>query len=232
LSPCGDDDITPANIAGMAMLKGLNVVALSDHNTAKNCPAFFECCRNVGIVPIAGMEITTLEDIHVLALFESLSSAMEFDSYVSQKRILFENDASVFGNQFIVNANDEIVGEEKYLLINAVDISVDDVSDIVKSFTGIALPAHIDKTSNGIISVLGTLPDLNFTAFEFSDKNLQHEYVDRFPILKDKFFISNSDAHYLWDINERINSIKIFSDLTDFKSVTEEVFAYLKGEKK
>ncbi len=232
LSPCGDDDMTPANIAGMAMLKGLNIVALSDHNSARNCPAFFEACKNMGIVPIAGMEITTLEDIHVLALFESLDSAMEFDSYLSKKRILFENDPEVFGRQLILDADDTVVGEEKYLLVNATEISVDEVGKILKGYSGIALPAHIDKSSNSVVSVLGTVPDSGFTSFELSSISLKEEYAQRFSILKDKFLVSNSDAHYLWDINEKVNSISIFSDLTDVGGVTKEIFAYLKGEKK
>lgn len=232
LSPCGDNDMTPLNIAGMAMLKGLNVVALSDHNTARNCPAFFEACKSMGIVPIAGMEITTIEDIHVLALFQSLDSAKEFDLFLSQKRILFENDPDVFGHQLVVNADDTVVGEEKYLLVNATQLSVDDVEDTLKKYSGIALPAHIDKASNSVVSVLGTVPDSGFTAFEFSNLESKEDYVKRFPILQDKFYVSNSDAHYLWDINEKVNSVSIFSDLNDIEGVTKEIFAYLKGEKK
>ena len=30
LSPCGDDDNTPNNIVNMALIKGLNAIALSD----------------------------------------------------------------------------------------------------------------------------------------------------------------------------------------------------------
>ncbi len=224
--------MTPANIAGMAMLKGLNIVALSDHNSARNCPAFFKACKNMGIVPIAGMEITTLEDIHVLALFESLDSAMEFDYYLSKKRILFENDPEIFGHQLVLNADDTVVGEEKYLLVNATEISVDEVGEILKGYSAVALPAHIDKSSNSVVSVLGTVPDSGFTAFELSSISLKEEYARRFPILKDKFLTSNSDAHYLWDINEKVNSVSIFSDLTDVEGVTKELFAYLKGEKK
>ena len=78
LSPCGDDDNTPNNIAGMAMLMGLNIVALTDHNTCKNCPAFFTAAAKYGITPIAGMELTTSEDIHVVCLFENLKDAMAF----------------------------------------------------------------------------------------------------------------------------------------------------------
>ena len=78
LSPCGDDDNTPNNLAGMATLCGLNIVALTDHNTAKNCPAFFEAAKKQGIIPVAGMEVTTSEDIHAVCLFETLEGAMEY----------------------------------------------------------------------------------------------------------------------------------------------------------
>ena len=87
LSPCGDNDMTPGNIVGMAMLKGLNIVALTDHNSMLNCPAFFDIARDFGIVPIAGAEVTTAEDIHILTLFESLEAAMDFNSFLDKKRI-------------------------------------------------------------------------------------------------------------------------------------------------
>ena len=74
LSPCGDNDNTPNNIAGMATLCGLNIVALTDHNSCKNCPAFFAAAKKYGIIPIAGMELTTSEDIHIVCLFENCFS--------------------------------------------------------------------------------------------------------------------------------------------------------------
>jgi predicted metal-dependent phosphoesterase TrpH len=82
LSPCADDDMTPANIAGMAAVQGLGIAALTDHNSAKNCPAFFRHAKKYGIVPIAGMELTTAEDIHVICLFPTLENALEFDEIV------------------------------------------------------------------------------------------------------------------------------------------------------
>ena len=107
LSPCADDDMTPANIAGMAALQGLNLVALTDHNSCKNCPAFFAHAKRYGIVPVAGMELTTAEDIHVICLFPDLESAMRFDSVVSGRLIKVKNKADIFGNQFIMDENDE-----------------------------------------------------------------------------------------------------------------------------
>ena len=76
--------MTPNNIAGMAAIKGLNVLALTDHNTAKNCPAFFEACKRQGIIPIAGMELSTEEDIHLVCLFEELDDAMRFDAVIEE----------------------------------------------------------------------------------------------------------------------------------------------------
>ena len=96
LSPCGDEDNTPNNIAGMASLCGLNILALTDHNSCKNCPAFFEATKKYGITPIAGMELTTSEDIHVVCLFEELDDAMRFDEYVTQKQIKIKNRPEIF----------------------------------------------------------------------------------------------------------------------------------------
>ena len=91
LSPCGDDDSTPANIAGMATLNGLQIVALTDHNTTANCPAFFKAAKSYGLIPIAGMELTTAEDIHLVCLFEHLEDAMNFSEEVNTRRIPFKN---------------------------------------------------------------------------------------------------------------------------------------------
>ena len=92
LSPCGDDEMTPANIAGMAVVNGLNIVALTDHNSSKNCPAFFKQAKKLGIIPVAGMELTTAEDIHVVCLFERLEDAMAFGEAVDALRDKFGED--------------------------------------------------------------------------------------------------------------------------------------------
>ena len=138
LSPCGSDDNTPNNIAGMATLCGLNIVALTDHNTCKNCPAFFEAAKRYGIIPVAGMELTTAEDIHVICLFENLEDAMAFDGEIDKRRIKIENRTDIFGNQFILDGEDNIIGEDKYLLSNATTVSLEEVPELVKSFGGIA----------------------------------------------------------------------------------------------
>ncbi len=88
LSPCAEDDMTPCNIAGMAYLNGLAMVALTDHNSTRNCPAFFRACEEYGITPVAGMELTTSEDIHLLCVMPDLETAECFERGVARRRML------------------------------------------------------------------------------------------------------------------------------------------------
>lgn len=230
LSPCGDDEMTPCNIAGMASLKGLGIVALTDHNTCGNCPSFFSACSDFSIVPVAGAEVTTAEDIHAVTLFETLEGAMDFGSFMDSHRVLFPNDPGVFGRQLYMDASDKVVGEEEYLLINALDVSIDNINKLAKEYGGIAFPAHIDKMSNSIVSVFGMIPESDFTAYEIADISKSDELSEKFPEIENKLHLSSSDAHYLWDINESINSLDILSDLRDHAAVRKELFSILRGD--
>lgn len=230
LSPCADDDNTPANIVGMAVLSGLNILALTDHNTTKNCPAFFAAAKAFGIIAVAGMELTTSEDIHVICLFESLDDAMKFGEEIEKHRILIKNRPDIFGRQIIVNESDEAVGEEEYLLSNATDISVDDAPALVRAFGGICYPAHIDRESNGIVAILGALPENPaFSAVEFHRKELISEYEKRYN-LNGKTKVVCSDAHYLTDIKDKENFFLIDDEPYSSDKVRGELFRILKGE--
>ena len=118
LSPCADNDMTPSNIAGMATIAGVQIVALTDHNTVKNCPAFFKAAKRQGIIPVAGMELTTSEDIHVVCLFERLEDAVEFGCEIEKHRILIKNRTDIFGEQLIVDENDNVYATDGYTKIN------------------------------------------------------------------------------------------------------------------
>lgn len=231
LSPCGDDDMTPNNIAGMAAIKGLNIIALTDHNTCKNCPAFFEACKKQGIVPVPGMELTTSEDIHMVCLFDSLETAMDFDSTVQQKRILIPNRTDIFGEQLIMDGEDNVIGSEEHMLTNGTTLSVDDVYDMVTGMGGVCYPAHIDRQSNGIVSVLGAFPEEPpFSAAEYHDGGKREEYEGKYPILKNKTAVVSSDAHYLWDMNEAENSFMIEDEPYSSTLVRQRLIKMLRGE--
>lgn len=229
LSPCADNDSTPGNIAGMGTLNGLNIMALTDHNTCQNCPAFFSAAKRQGIIPIAGMELTTAEDIHAICLFEELEAAMEFDREIKERRILVRNRKDIFGDQFVVDENDEVIGEEEYLLSNATTVSIDDAVPLVEQYGGICYPAHIDREANGIVSVLGTVPsDSGFKIVEFhSAKNIA-KYQDEFSLQNYRVVVS-SDAHYLWDIKEHAEYFELDDEPYSSSLVRKRLFDYLKG---
>lgn len=213
LSPCADDDMTPANIAGMASLNGITLLALTDHNSAKNCPAFFEHCKRYGIVPVPGMELTTSEDVHVICLFPTLESALEMDRIAEDKLIKVKNRPEIFGRQIVVNDKDEPLYEVEDLIINATSLDLNSAYKTVLSLGGVAYPAHIDRQANGIVSILGTFPDTpQFTAYELNDGDNTDEYVGRFPVLSGLKRVVSSDAHRLWDISDGGETIDLFDE--------------------
>ena len=203
LSPCGEEDMTPGSIAGIAKLNDLNIAALTDHNACDNCPSFFTACELYGVTPVAGMELTTSEDIHLLCLFRSLQDALAFAAEVQEKRIKIRNRSEIFGRQLIIGPDDEPIGEEEYLLINATTLSLLEATELVWSYHGAAVPAHIDRESNGILSALGGMPDEpDFPAVEYREPERILELEREHPMLRTKRRIVSSDAHRLWEISD------------------------------
>ena len=229
LSPCGDDDSTPDSIAGMGELNGLELMALTDHNTCKNCPAFFEAAKRHGILAIAGMELTTAEDIHMVCLFKNLESALAFDEAIESRRILIPNREDIFGNQLICDGEDNIIGTEPHLLSNATTVSIDEAPSLVERYGGICYPAHIDRDSNGVIAVLGVFPKspvFSCAELHFADK--MDEYVKLSGIEKNKLIVS-SDAHFLWDIKEQREYLELPEIPEGSENAGEYVIKYLRG---
>ncbi len=223
LSPCGDNEATPDSIAGMAELNGLDIVALTDHNTCKNCPAFFEAAVRHGVIPIAGAEVTTAEDIHAVCLFAELSAALEFDLLLEKRRGKILNRPDIFGEQRIVNAEDELIGTEEHLLINATDIMLDELPRLAEAYGGVCYPAHIDRNSNGLLAVLGFFPETpHFRFAEVHDRERTAEFSQKYG----KEIITSSDAHYLWDINERCAYVELGPDR---EKAAAELINYLRG---
>ncbi len=230
LSPCADNDNTPNNIAGMATICGLNIIALTDHNTCKNCPAFFEACKRYGLIGVAGCELTTSEDIHVICLFEELEDAMAFDADLQGHRVLIKNRTDIFGDQLILDGEDNLIGTEDNFLSNATDLSVEDVPEYVSRFNGICYPAHIDRQSNGIIAVLGTFPETpHFDIVEINRREKAEEYIRDYH-LEDKRVVVSSDAHYLTDMRDKENYFELDDEPYSAAKVRKELFKLLKNE--
>lgn len=230
LSPCADNDMTPCNIAGMTAIKGLGIVALTDHNSTKNCRAFFAAAKRHGIVPIAGMELTTAEDVHIVCLFPTLEAAEKFDDEYRSFRILYKNRKDIFGDQLILDEEDNVIGEEEHLLLNASTLSIEDAERLAKKYGAAVFPAHIDRDENGIIAALGCVPETpHFHAVEFRDRESIGEYSEKYG-LSDKLILTDSDAHYLWDISEAENYIELEDEPYSSDLVRRKLIEALSGK--
>lgn len=196
LSPCGGEDNTPANLAGMCALAGIEVAALTDHNTCGNCAAFCRAAEHYGLLALPGMELTTAEEAHVVCLFPGLEEADAFSALVREKLPPMENNPAVFGPQLYMDEEERVLGEETAFLAGASSIGIYDTAALAASFGGVAFPAHIDRPSFSLLGVLGVWdPDLNFPLAELS-----HHCPPDFTRRRDLAglrFITSSDAHYL-----------------------------------
>lgn len=201
LSPCADDEMTPANMAGMAMLAGMDVVALSDHNTARNCGAFMEACAKAGLLALPAMELTTSEEAHILCLLPTLEAALALDDYVYERLLPVKNRPEKFGRQLLMDADEKVTGEEERLLLNATSIGVYDVAALLRGFGGVAVPAHIDRDSFSIISNLGFMDrEMGFGIVELSRGADAAALAAGHAELRGMPVLVNSDAHRLCDM--------------------------------
>ena len=196
LSPCGGEDNTPANLAGMCALAGIDVIALTDHNTTGNCAAFCRAAEHYGLLALPGMELTTAEEAHVVCLFPDLPAAEEFGKLVREKLPPIQNKPAVFGPQIYMDEEEHILGEETACLAGASFIDIYDAAALAASFGGVAYPAHIDRPSFSLLANLGLWdPDMGFCVAEIS-KNCPIDLFDRADLRGVPHF-DGSDAHYL-----------------------------------
>ncbi|QEN04176.1 PHP domain-containing protein [Thiospirochaeta perfilievii] len=215
LSPCGDLEMSPNAIAQEAKKRGLDVIALTDHNTALNTPAFMTACNKAGIFGIYGIEITSSEEAHVLALFKKPETAVEMGKLVYKSLLSGKNDPEKWGDQVYLDDDENIIGEvEKYLTGGASIYSISELLEMTLKRDGIFIPAHIDKPQFSIKSQLGFLPDEEYSAIGLTK-------LPPIMELKGKPFITNSDAHYLHNIGDRSFTLDI-EDLS-FSHIKEAI---------
>lgn len=209
LSPCGDSDMTPNNIVNMAIIKGLEIIAVSDHNTAGNLRAVAKAAEGTNLLVVPAMEIETSEEVHLLCLFETIEQAEKMSDIV-MSTLFINNKSQIFGEQTYIDSNDKILGCEQKLLVTATSLSLNETAAKVKELGGIVIPAHIDRSSYSILSNLGFLPDdAGFTTLEISKKADLDSFLMSRPELVNYNIIVNSDAHYLEDIQEKIQFINL-----------------------
>ena len=224
LSPCGDVTMSPRRIIAEARRRGLDVIAITDHNSAENVPAVMRAAEGTTIAVIPGMEICSNEDVHVLALFGSLPSAWAMQETV-YGGISQTNDPDAFGLQVIANEHDEVEGFQDKLLIGATDLSIGEVVERIHDLNGLAIASHIDRESFGIVGQLGFIPEgLPLDALEISS-NASRELAGQLQGGYGRYvFIRSSDAHSLDRIGEQ--TTRFFMD----SPVCEEIGRAIRRE--
>ena len=217
LSPCANDDMTPNDIVGMAILNGLDLIAITDHNAFSNARAVVNVARTAKTLPgkelivLPGIEVSTAEEVHVVCLFPDVESALGFEIDLIPYYSSLKNRIDIFGNQIVYNEQDNIISREKRMLIASTSISFDELYSLTHKHEGAFIPAHIDRSSFSVISNLGFLPPhLDIHTIEVSARGVDNDFIKKSADLyKDKNIIFSSDAHQLWSISERENSIML-----------------------
>lgn len=208
LSPCGAEDMTPNNLVHMAALAGLQVIAVADHNSTKNVPAAVKVGESCGVLVVPAMELTTKEDIHVLCLLPSVEKAEEFRQYVYQRLPQRKNRPGAFGHQLVLDENDELVEEEPQLLAFGSSIGIYETAELLESYGGIAIPAHIDRASYSLLGVMGLVD----AAMGFSIYEVTPDCDEQALMEKHRFsggVLKNSDAHDLTAIRDGERALEI-----------------------
>lgn len=201
LSPCGDLEMSPHSVLYRARELGLDIIAITDHNSCKNCQAYHDLGEEYGIVVICGIEIQTSEEIHVIALFATLQEALKFDKLIDEVLLPIQNNPDFFGDQVIVDKDENIIGIEEIALINSVTWDFETTVKRVKQFDSICYPAHIDAKSNSVLSQLGFLPpDSEVDGIGITARCDINSFLTKKSYLATRTVIRSSDAHYLHEM--------------------------------
>jgi PHP family Zn ribbon phosphoesterase len=203
LSPCTDmAEMTPRGIVERALSIGLDMIAICDHNSCENTWAVQKAARGLPIKVLAGIEVTSSEEVHTLGLFNTSEESIKLQEVV-YSHLPGENDPEVFGYQLIMDENDDIIGINDHLLIGATTLSIREIVDWIHKFGGIAIGSHCDRDSYGLISNLGFIPeDLAIDALEISPRITFERAMREIPQLRGYPIVHSSDAHYLKDIGK------------------------------
>lgn len=197
LSPCGDLDMSPRSIVAEAKARGLDFIAVTDHNSTLHGPLVRRLAEPHGIKVFYGAEVTTREEAHCLCLFEREEQRIPFQQFIEDNLPVIKNDPARFGYQVVVNENDEIIQEVEPLLISALRVGINEIQEEVHCLGGVFIPAHVDRPMYSLISQLGFIPpDLKFDALEVFRNTDREEFVTNNGYLGNPTIIKNSDAHF------------------------------------
>lgn len=192
------------------MERKLDIIGICDHNSAENVRAAAAAGSNSEITVLAGMEVTTVEEVHIIALFDEVDKVLNLQEIVYENLDPGENIEEIFGEQIIANEFDEVEGYNKRLLLGATTLTLKKLADTIHNLGGLVIAAHVDREAYSIIGQLGFIPgDLELDALEISSNTTRSCAVEQFPGIENFPLITSSDAHFLPDIGKVYSSFFI-----------------------
>jgi PHP family Zn ribbon phosphoesterase len=203
LSPCGDLEMSPAQIVSQAYSSGLEIIGITDHNSTKHCELVWNFGRKMGLTVIPGCEVTSCEEVHNLCLFEDLDALAVFQQYLDLHLVVIPNDPYLFGHQVVLDEDENITEELPNYLGASLDVSIEELERFVHSLSGIFIPAHIDRPRNSLFSQLGFFPpELKVDALQISKLANQNVIRERYQIKPEIPLVKFSDSHYIGDVGK------------------------------
>jgi predicted metal-dependent phosphoesterase TrpH len=198
--------MTPREIVERSLQKGLDFVAVCDHNSAENTAAAVRYGRQRGLWVLAGLEINSREEVHTLAIFEEAERALEMQAVV-YRQLRGTNRPEIFGDQVVVNEFDEVEGFNDRMLIGATRLALHELIAEIHRLGGVSISSHVDRPSYSILSQLGFIPpDLAVDALEISGNADQAVLAGLAPEVNRLPVLSSSDAHFPNDIGKASTS--------------------------
>lgn len=202
LSPCAELEMSPKAIVEKSLEKGLDLIAVSDHNSAENVGAVIRAGRQRGLAVLAGLEISSQEEIHSLAVFDTEEQALQMQGLI-YRHLRGTNRPELFGDQVVANEFDEVEGFNDRLLIGAVQLDLKDIVKAVHGFGGLSIASHVDRPSFSILSQLGFFPDdVELDGVEVSRHTTPEKARLEIPGVERFAVVTFSDAHFPRDIGE------------------------------
>ena len=203
LSPCGDLEMSPVNIITQALNRGLDIIAITDHNCTKQCELVWTLGQKSGITVIPGCEITSREEVHCLGLFKDFVALNQFQDFLDQHLTIIPNKPSLFGYQVVVDEDENILEEIPNYLGSSLNVSIEEIEQKVHQLSGLFIPAHIDRPRNSLYSQLGFLPpDLKIDALQISKLAEESVVRERYKINPEVTMVRFSDSHYPEDLGK------------------------------
>ena len=211
LSPCADLSMSPDKIVRQALSCGIDIIAITDHNSTDQCEVVRELAKGTELLVVNGCEVNSMEEIHAICLFEDDYTKNQFQKFLDNLLPKVENRPEYHGHQVLVNAHNNIVGYVANYLGSPLEIGIEAIEKYTHQLNGLFIPAHIDRPINSLYSQMGYLPhELRVDGLQLSKQATEATVRKHFDIHEEISLVKASDAHYLDDVGSSFTSFFMF----------------------